>query len=85
MAKKMIGLRCKNFRADTLQLKRLYKKFVTISEDALLQRNGEIDLHLYNVVGKACTLLVTILQISILRSQFLVAEANPENTERIGR
>ena len=51
MAKKMIGLRCKNFRADTLQLKRLYKKFVTISEDALLQRNGEIDLHLYNVVG----------------------------------
>ena len=65
MAKKMIGLRCKNFRADTLQLKRLYKKFVTISEDTLLQRNGEINLHLYNVVGKPCTLLVTILQTKV--------------------
>ena len=65
MAKKMIGLRCKNFRADTLQLKSLYKKFVTINEDTLLQPNGEIDLHLYNVVGKACTLLVTILQMKV--------------------
>ena len=70
MAKKMIGFWRKfSCRHIVTVLKTFYKTFITINEDTLLQRNRGKTICISDVVGKACTLLGTILQMTVRTNQ----------------